>query len=241
VGGDYRQQLGWITPERRWVKVETGAVDKLVLSPDGSEYAYTIQPDAGRPTVLVVRGVRTDAARRRYPLPETWRLVGWNRTGLVLGVHDPQQGTSTYVWPPGAPAPTLIGKGLAPEVVSRGTRILGVAEGEDCRITVLDSTGAAPMSVKGCGPAKLSPDGRYLVRGLVVTDLDTGGSTDLVPRDAAGGGAPRTVAMHELVGPTSPFDWIDDRTVHLDVEVEEATYISLRCTVPTGPCVRVEE
>jgi len=240
LGRSYGTQLGWITPDQRWLRVETGDVSDLVLAPDGSGYAYTLQTGRGRPFVMVARDARTDTVTGRYTLGAGGALTGWNRTGLVLALSD-RRVWSTYTWEPGGSAPAIVARGWTPDIVTRGTRILASVEGAKCRVMVIDSSGRAPIRPQGCGPAELSPDGRYLVEGLVVTDLDTGGVTSLAAEEPGDTDpVPPLKAVEEVLGPGRSGVWLDDLTLQMEIDAG-STSITLRCTMPAGPCLRVVE
>lgn len=240
---DWEQQLGWITPRGRWVRVDTGELADLVFSPDGRSYAYTVQSFPGRPFVVTVRDIRTDAVSGRYTFPtdDGW-MHGWNRAGLILtlpGTASPDT-SDTYSWTPGRERPTLLAKGWTARDVVRGTRILAGTDAETCAYAVLDAARPGAPTVKGCGRASLSPDGRYLVDGLVITDLDEGGVTSLAPGMPSGPEEPLDPQALVDAAMAPEVRWLGDRTfeTHIDLSRDDAGG-GVRCTVPTGPCLRV--
>jgi len=163
---------------------------------------------------------------------------------LSVSIRDGQEGPEghgTYTWTPGATEPVhLVGGWLARDV-ARGTRVLADAQAGHCLYAVLDTSRPGPPVVQGCSPAALSPDGRYLVTGLTVTDLDGGaGPTTLGPAIPAGpaGTPPRQAAVDALV--VGQARWIRDRTFETRLDLTPDRRVGLRCNVPRGPCWQLD-
>jgi hypothetical protein len=138
----------------------------------------------------------------------------------------------------GTPQPVRLVQGWLARDAVEGSRVLAEAEAGHCLYALLDTSRPGPPLAQGCGAAALSPDGRYLVTGLTVTDLDTGARTTLagLPSTAAGT-PPRQAVVDTLV--MGPARWIG-RSFEIRVEVAQDELVGLRCTVPRGPCTRLD-
>jgi hypothetical protein len=237
---DFDAQLGRLTSDGGWQRVDTAEVSSLRTSPDGKQYGYLARR-AGGGTVtdeLVLRRSSDDALLGRRP-------VGSD----LLGV-DPLAVTDAGMVLTGSRGPELwTGRG-DPEPLTTGTvtgfggnvLLLTDTTAGDCpdrpaaRAWQVGPDGGRQLW-RGCGAQDrqlLSPDGRYLV-------APTGW---LTPLDLSAGARP-------VATPVDTADWTrnvsvswepDGRHVQLGFDLQGPDdgqgEVTVRCAVATGACTR---
>jgi hypothetical protein len=257
--GRRSSRLLWVTrvgATQQFTQLFDGNFSRPVLSPDGSRYAIVEGP-AGAPLPLprgelVVRRMTDDREVSRQPIPGEVLGVTWTPAGILVdratvtsnGAQENVQisGDRSVVRyaPEGhIPVKTVTNQaGLSDSWESYGPRhltdrLLWEGSGPGCvYVATAEQPSTKLREVCAEGQAvTLSPDGRKLLVGLEVVDVETGRST---PLDA------RTPDAQHV--PSIGGRWLDEDTVLIFVPVNGSSsdvgYVPVRCQLGLPSCQR---